>query len=306
MRNFILAYTGREGSTAIIRGLANHSRIVVPLREDLDRRHMSEEDRRSLPTILDRVLATGVFPAETAGRDRGGPSSGADAAIGFKWRLWSSPRQIAPILIRHDVLLFHLKRRDFVNWCLSLYFSHEILGEGRDYHPQFAVKGIRDPEARQRRISEIRNRRFAVDIDRFAALASARFDWALALWARVEHLRELGVATAPVHYEDFVDDGAAFLADMLGRIGLPYEPDVLSIKFEKVNRADLRGQIDNLDVVAADRRVDRMARAWERLVRNEIWPPELTRHYLALAGRNDRTRLWARRLGRNALSRLGF
>jgi hypothetical protein len=267
-RNFVIVYSGREGSSAIIKAFADRTDIAIPVIEEFDQYQCAEIADEDVPIILRNMLKTSYF-SKSANRRVEQASQGAlpdTRAVGFKWRIWGKAERIAEVLRDHDVVVFELLRSDIMNLALSLYLTTYVLPLEqeprfarilRDPNPQFRIRRL-EPHQQEEVISLIRSCKFSVDPARFTAimqdyLASKRL-------IRQQYIGWFETCRLNVHtlfYEDFLSDAAGFLSRVATLIGTTIDPGREPF-YPKINRDDIRTQITNLTELESNREVQRI------------------------------------------------
>ena len=255
-KTFVIIYSGRTGSSPIVNILARQPGICVPVFENLDSRFIGQERAAEVPAILDRVLSTGRLEgAKLPEHLPRWPGDETPAAIGFKWRPWGGEGvwdQIFDVFRRHEVVLFVLSRRDFVELVSSLYITthgNDLQKEVRiSKHPQFGL-ALKEREASERAdIERLQAMTFPVrpELLRQGMRHQARQRERLLGLARRAHAR--GVPVRAIYYEDFTADNAGFIRAMLDEIGyVPEGPLDLTSAFEKVMKVPARSRLRGLD-----------------------------------------------------------
>jgi hypothetical protein len=222
--------------------------VRVPLFEDLDWHNFEKHHAgESLAAVLDDVFRTGRHDGPPHHKVLYANPDDEVASIGFKMRLFGSPREMAPILRAHRVKLFVLSRRDFIEVISSLYVSEAGVAEGDGVaptrHPQFRVLWL--PEEKKARYlrdldslrPQIRHRRFLSIARRF--LRDKRGLLRLAAGFAAE-----GIEIVPIYYEDFVSDRIGFIRAFLVQLGFPADrPIEDASKFVKVMTSPARSKL---------------------------------------------------------------
>jgi hypothetical protein len=232
--NFLIFYTAREGSTAIVSALSRNSGIQVPLLEELDRHWIKRfyDPTLDLPETLDQVFASGTFNLpHTYGRNnylyydpRKVREMGRDnIAVGFKWRPHKISHRLIQVLKKHDVQVFYLIRRDFRELVCSLYLSVQEVDGERIGHAQFDASRGEEEFRKTRDLLE--NLSPPARLGPIGKIVLKRLAHAMRYAAFLKILQLSGIKTSRVHYEDFLEDPNDFLADLCDRIGVT--PDVV-------------------------------------------------------------------------------
>src|SRR5688572_12868770 len=111
-KRFVLFFSGKEGSSAIVERLNFHSCITVPIFEHLDQQNATPElDHKTIANALALVLKSGhwdqnLYKAAAAIRSaadfdryfRSAPVVDPEVSIGFKWRPWGDYGEVAQAL----------------------------------------------------------------------------------------------------------------------------------------------------------------------------------------------------------------
>jgi len=281
MKNFILLFHGREGSSAIITHLGSHPQITVPLFEDFDYKNFKTAfPDVSFPGMLEAIFATGQLKSAYELVKEGGcplPARGQQS-IGFKWRPWGRVEQIAGILATSNVAVFPLYRRDIVEMVASLYFTWEVVPNLPGLEElgitggqmQFRFSALREQEKAQVR-SIIDQERFRLPVE----YARQRILTALKQKQRTAEefilpLIDQGLDVVNLYYEDYVSDASGFVGNVFEILGCS-APSVEASgpTFEKARRGDIRQQIENLDEINSDPVVREAVAAFEALIESQ-------------------------------------
>lgn len=249
-RNFVIIYSGRTGSSPIVNILARQPGLCVPVFENLDHRFIGRERAPEIAAILDGVFATGRLEgAELPVHMPRFPEGEVPQAIGFKWRPYGDWARVCEVFRRHDVMLFVLSRRDFVEVASSLYITthgnrlqNEVEIPG---HPQFGIaKGVaesRDSIAKMQAMTFPVRPRLLYRIMRQQVRARAD----LVTLAREAH--DAGVPVRALAYEDFTADNEGFIKALLAEIGMPAPAALdLTSDFEKVMKVPAKSRLARL------------------------------------------------------------
>ena len=231
-RNFLILYTAREGSTAIVSALSRNPEIQVPLLEELDRHWVRRfyGDALDIPATLDEVFTSGTFDQpHTYGRNNYLYYDPSDmealgrekVAVGFKWRPHKISRRLIRVLQTHDVQVFYLVRRDFEELVCSLYLSQQQVDGKRIGHAQFGASQGEEAFRKTRDMLETLSP--PARLGPIAKIVAKRLAHATRYALILKLLRASGVETSQVYYEDFLEDPERFLADFCTRIGVSSE-----------------------------------------------------------------------------------
>ena len=236
-RNFLVIYTAREGSSAIMARLSSNPNISVPLMEELDKFWIRKfYGTLDLAATFDAVFSTGAFdmPHTYARNNYLAPprpvldeTTGQRRAVGFKWRPHGVTAALVKVLRRHEVVVFHLARQDFLELICSLHISSSEVGGQRLGHAQFAA--ARDEESRAKIRQTLNTLQVPASLFAMSGLALRRVGRALQHRLLVERLRRAGVRVLPLRYEAFNADPESFFRDMCARIDVEHteDPDML-------------------------------------------------------------------------------
>lgn len=269
-RNFIIFFNGKEGTTAIVQGLDERRGVAVLHNaqdnwEPFDEVCCGDMSMRTATSMLDTVYSGAPYDFDAmntrymkTGRFALQPYSPPDI-FGLKMRFrppsrWTRRlppaqavfrRKAISLMQKHNIFAFVAVRQDVLRWALSLYHGD---GTGREGHLQFRLqRGKID----RKDIPKIK-----VDLDRFARIVG-RCEKVLERKRRwIEMFKANGVQTAPMLYEYFNSDPAAFYTDFFGKIGVP-EPEIDPAKkrrervMKKVHSDDISDFVLNPDDVLA-------------------------------------------------------
>ncbi|MEL6197733.1 MAG: hypothetical protein AAFT19_07795 [Pseudomonadota bacterium] len=233
-RTFVIFYTAREGSSAIIHQLSGQRDIVVPVFEGLDRyafrRHFAADD---LIHAVDLALAKGEFAADSGAEARmlaqRHPEQSVDTVdcIGFKWRPHGDPAQMTEVFKRNNTTVFLLFRRDFAELVASLIVSAHIKKSGnggRITHHQFWYRNAPSQE-RDRMRQHAESVRIALNRSEILQTAVKRVALAFRIRRYAERVARGGVPMHVIYYEDFLRDPVSFLQGVKTTLALeqPFE-----------------------------------------------------------------------------------
>ncbi len=258
-RNFLVSYSGRVGSTALIDTLKLLPNIVVPVFEELD--HFAVEARGELDLCNESNIhhhVGGIYADRRDARLNEGVSTG------FKWRVWGDMREVAQVLIQNDVLLLNMMRTDIVEFIASLYISDVVYGEYNT--PQFALKDATSEEERLNILFRYRMQPVDVDVDRYLQLYEERQAEEVGRFALLRQLQEYGVEIRTILYEDFAYKRFHFLRQLLPAIGQALPETVPVTKLSKVSLPFPSELFRNRAELMASARLKQMLAEWEGLV----------------------------------------
>ena len=225
MRDFVMLFDEKEGTTPIVRLLDNFPQVDVIRTwgewEPFDRHACGPMPLASLLECIDLVYSRAPVAEINRIYERTATRSLSEfcrgVSVGFKMRFRPSLESesrgrfsaaMIELLKRHDVLVFLAVRQDLLRWALSKYHGD---GTGRAGHIQFRLASGRltreeipritvDPEALERTIERCREIH-----EQKRHLAS--------------DLQGAGIEVVPMRYEDFLADAVAFLTDALDHLG---------------------------------------------------------------------------------------
>lgn len=267
-RNFLITYSGRVGSTALIDHLKLVPNVVVPVFEELDFWSLEANDelgRINHANIHDNVA--GIYSDDRDGR----PAS--SFSVGFKWRVWGDMAALASVLKRHDVLVFNLTRADIIEFIGSLYLSDLVYGEYNS--PQFMLRDAETEEERQKILFRYRMTKVEVDLDKYFKLLEQRLAEEKARVALLRELQGLGVEIRTIFYEDFTYKRFHFLSAILAALGLPALSAMPVTKLQKVSSAFPSEQFTNRAALFESPRLIDAVREWEKLLFTDGFRPLL-------------------------------
>lgn len=267
-RSFVILYTGREGSSAIIKAFADRQDIIVPVMEDFDPYACADLVEGDVPAILNHMLGTARF-SKGADHQVTRPPAGTlprPPAVGFKWRIWGDATRIAEVFREHGVVVFELLRHDIVNLALSLYLTNFVLPLEQlcrfpeiihDPNPQFRTRWL-ERAAQEEVIKFIRSREFAVDLHKFIKLMEGYAAGRQHIRTKyVDVFRAAGLEVHTSFYEDFLTNPTMFLSRMAELLSIKIDPN-REPYYRKVARDDIRTQVTNLSELETSREVLRI------------------------------------------------
>lgn len=226
-KNFVIIYTAREGSTAIVDALGRHPEISVPLLEELDRywiRKNFQKNPPDVPSVMRTIFSQNRFDlAPDRGlrfRLAGQKKDQAVASVGFKWRPHGSVKRIASVFLEEDVSVFVLWRRDFRELVASLSISRHLEpGQHGAGHAQFRYAKLSDPEKAAYR-EKLETASHDVPASVLHRVMFKRCLRAIRLRRIADRFAGLGIPVRSIYYEDFRDDPDRFLGSLLDVLGV--------------------------------------------------------------------------------------
>ena len=247
-RNFVIIYSGRTGSSPIVNILARQPGLCVPVFENLDHRFVGKERAPEIAAILDEVLTTGrLAGADLPAHLPRFPEGEVPRSIGFKWRPYGDWARVCEVFRRHDVMLFVLSRRDFVEVASSLYITthgNSLQNEVEiPTHPQFGIAQGREDS--RDRIARMQAMTFPVRPRLLYRIMRQQVRARADLVTLAHEAHDAGVPVRALAYEDFTADNAGFIAALLAEIGMPPPADLTST-FEKVMKVPAKSRLARL------------------------------------------------------------
>lgn len=248
-QNFLVLYTARDGSSALINLLSKHRNVVVPLFEGMDT-YAAHFESRNVPSELEKIFQTGVFSGEKAkpGEIFEKEISGIPAdelSIGFKWRPWGDMDEVAEILKKNNVKVYCLFRRDFAELVASIHLTERMnaknKGDYKDWHPQFEFLhgGASERAEITKKLESAQLRVSPISLLKIMAIRTKQ----AARFARVARtLRKQGVEVSTIFYEDFSADNLQFVNGILSEIGQPSLEEAQS-SFQKPTRIPAKDRL---------------------------------------------------------------
>jgi len=225
-RNFLISYSGRVGSTALIDTLKLIPGFLIPVFEELDYYSIEQAGQ------LDQHNASNIHMyVEHIYRN----SSKPDRSVGFKWRMWGDLEGIAGALVEHKVVVLNLVRADLFEYVSSIYLSDIV---NKDFNaPQFLLRDATSEEEREKILFKYRMTKHDVDVEKFFRLLDQQLGIERTRFAQLNHLRSLGCDIVTVFYEDFSYKRFGFLNNLVRFLGHPPLDFVPVIKLAKVSAA---------------------------------------------------------------------
>lgn len=254
--NFIIFYNGREGSTAIVNSLGGQEGIHIPLIEDLDAyKYLKIHRAKHLPNSLEEIFKTGNYTSadvyETKIQALGNRAS--IDSVGFKWRIFGDISQIAKALVKLDVSVFVLYRRDFLNIVCSSYAhsNGNKLQSDIDVvkHPQFRMSQMNDDEL-EAYSDKLSAQQFELKSRLFTKSAIEQVKIRKSQLRKIRQLSKNGVKIGTLFYEDFDESPERFIKSLMSRIGIDgnrkFNPEC---SFTKVHKRPISERIQGLESI---------------------------------------------------------
>ena len=228
--NFLILYTAREGSSAIVDQLSQHPDISVPLFEELDRFWIKKfYGHLDIAQEIEGVFSGNDF---TKGDDWGfqnfisGNKRGQGvSSVGFKWRPHGDLGQVANSIAPHEPTIFVLFRRDPVELASSLMISHANSKEGdkQNFHAQFAFSKMTDEQKAKTR-KELEQKTYPLAFTYFTITLLKRIVHAIRLRRAARKLAKNKLRVQVLYYEDFLNSPDRFFSELFDAIGVPQVP----------------------------------------------------------------------------------
>ncbi|MBL4808304.1 MAG: hypothetical protein JKY31_13630 [Rhodobacteraceae bacterium] len=225
--NFIILYFSREGSTALVNMLSRQPGIRVPLMEQLDHYIFEKTDDITTPLQdMDAIYSTGIYDRIDTPMVQMRNLTVDDnfQSVGFKWRFWSDPVALSALFKKHNVTVFFLVRRNFLESVCSGYlqrFGPDLSPESDlTAHPQFKAAYLLGDD-KQSFLKKIRQLRFPLNLNDFWFTADVKLRERNAHAHLAAVFTQNKIAIRPIYYEDFCDNPRNFLQDFMEEIHLP-------------------------------------------------------------------------------------
>jgi hypothetical protein len=253
---FIVAYSGRVGSTALIDTLKAIPGFTVPLFEELDRDSMQ---RAGLLAQWNEATI-----ADYAGRFLRPPPDQPGSSAGFKWRIWGDVAPLAAMLREEGVVAFNLVRSDLLEYTASRYLSDIHY---RDFNaPQFRAAYAKTEAERAAVRERYRTTVVAVEAERLLELAEAILADEQRRYAYLLELQAAGVPVLTVFYEDFAYRRYRFVNAMIARLGHPPIASIPTITLGKVSSPYPSELLSNRAEIVASPRLIAALGTWDAMM----------------------------------------
>ncbi|NWO07417.1 MAG: hypothetical protein HLX50_17525 [Alteromonadaceae bacterium] len=219
--------------------------------------------------LIDHTFRTGHKPSQ----DEMPPTSGK--SVGFKWRAWGHIDKLHPIITQHKPVLFHLFRRNLLEYAASRYMSDHIvpeLPEAKEMgftkfgHSQFKFKELSGDQ--QQRLREAMDKvHFSIPVD----FATDRIHKMVDAKALVEknyliHLENNGAKVYHICYEDYQSNSKMFMEGFCHSISVDAGVN-LKTQFKKVSSTKLLSQVQNLEDLASNETIESLIKQSEKLIK---------------------------------------
>ncbi len=207
--------------------------------------------------LIDYAFRTGNKPGEYK------TALKPEQSVGFKWRAWGGEESLRPIIAHHQPVLFHLFRRDLVDYAASYYMSNHIvpeipeaqeLGFTKGGHSQFKFKDL--PNDKREHLRQAIDRvEFSIPVN----FAIERIQKVTDAKIRIEDsylspLEKEGVKIRHISYEDYLSDPKDLLRKICRTISVDENFD-MKTQFKKVSSKDLLTQVQNIDELMSNDKI---------------------------------------------------
>ena len=273
VRNFIILFDEKEGTSAIVRLLDNFGKISVLHHssgsgwEPFDRHCCGKINSDDLFDCLNIIFSGGKIDFKClnkiyrrSSKEDLSSFDSLNVSKGFKMRLKnpSAPAwmKVIPLLAnynyrkrmfrlfkRHNIVVFIAIRRDLLRWALSKYHGG---GSGKSGHLQFALA--------EGRISRKDIGKIHVEESKLQRLIHKCEGSHASKYKLASSLRKVGVEVRFLEYEEFLDDKVLFFKKIQGILGVYQEEDeeILQIiekgiSLKKVHSHDISEFVLNSD-----------------------------------------------------------
>jgi hypothetical protein len=257
--NFVISYSERVGSTALIDTLKQIPNFLVPVFEDLDFWWIEKQgllNRHTQDNIHELVAY--IYDTLPDGMDA------TRVSVGFKWRMWGDQAHIAQVLRDRGVIIFNLVRCDMLECISSLYLSNVA---NRDFNaPQFLLRDAPNEAARLEILFKYRMQKYEVDLRRFFDLFEEQLRVETKRTDFLCGLQRQGCTVYTILSEDFGYKRFRFLNSMLRLLRHPPLQEWPSIALEKVSNSYPSESFTNRAALVGSERLIEGMRAWDAMV----------------------------------------
>jgi hypothetical protein len=260
-RNFLVSYSGRVGSTALLDCLKTLPDFDIPVFEELDAWYVDQHK------LYDTVNAENIAEVVDKLYEQ---HSAPGVSVGFKWRIWGNIDRVAEVLRKHEVVVFNLVRSDALEYIASLYLTNIVNKEFNA--PQFKLKDATSEEERMKILFRYRMETHEADLAQYWLLFEQELQRER---ERIGLLRRFHAARNPVmtvFYEDFAYKRYRCLNALLKVLNQPPMATWPSIKLEKVSNAYPSAQFTNRDEIFSGDRVSALLREWDEAIAPADFP----------------------------------
>lgn len=255
MKNFIILYHGREGSSPIISMLSSHPEICVAGFEHMDKKNLKEFLGKDPEGFIDELLYE-VFNSGTAPGSKEKKISSSQV-VGFKWRIFGKQLTNRAIAA-NDCMVFLLYRSNVLRRALSYAYKLE--------HEQFKLLG-KDKATKNQIINDIRSGVFMADPKFVHDNIESYVRNKNIIWRDyVDPLLKLDVKVLPVCYEDFCTMPLEFINSILGSIGVDAFEKLPDSRFSKVMREDIEVQCQNFNAIESDGKIKSVLAIYQEMI----------------------------------------
>lgn len=260
MRNFIIFFEEKEGTSPLVRLLNNFEQISIIHQMDnkgwepFDRHNCGSMALRNLECCLDMIFNKESIDFKrlnqiyTRTAKRPLEEFSKNGVVGFKMRFnaptptsyWSFRRMMFNILKRNDVVVFLAVRQDILKWGLSKYHGD---GTGKPGHLQFKLASgkLNRDEIKKIHVDCARLEEIILNCEKSHVLKRRL----------MEDLKLAGIQSHPLRYEDFLTDKRQYISLILDFLEL--ETSIQEINnvlkkgayFNKVHSDDISDFVEN-------------------------------------------------------------
>jgi hypothetical protein len=260
-RNFLVSYSGRVGSTALLDSLKLLPNFDIPIFEELDAWYVD------VNKLYDGVNEENVDKVidETYELHRA-----AGVSVGFKWRIWGNIDKVAEVLRKHDVIIFNLVRSDALEYIASLYLTNIVNKEFNA--PQFLLKDASSEEEKLKILFRYRIEKHEVDLAQYRELFEQELQRER---ERIDLLRRLHAAEntiLTIFYEDFAYKRYRFLSALLRLLGHPPMVSWPDPQLRKVANAYPSEQLTNRSELCASDWLVSALHLWDEAITPSDFP----------------------------------
>ncbi len=260
-RNFLVSYTGRVGSTALLDSLKLLPNFDIPVFEELDAWYVAEHklyETLNAENIHEAV--DGIFERHRA----------PGVSVGFKWRIWGNIDHVAEVLRKHEVVIFNLVRSDALEYISSLYLTNIVHKEFNA--PQFMLKDADSEEERLKILFRYRMETYDVDPAQYRQLFEEELQRERERIELLGRLQAAGNKVVTIFYEDFAYKRYRFLSALLKMLNQPPMAKWPLVKLQKVSNAYPSEQFKNREEIFGADFVSEALCSWDK----EVAPANFT------------------------------
>lgn len=227
-RNFLISYSGRVGSTALIDTLKMIQGFLVPIFEDLDFWWIEQQglldthNHNNIDKLVDyiyRNVPEGIDAVHTS--------------VGFKWRIWGNMDNVSEVLQANHVVVLNMVRSDILEFASSLYLTDVVHKQFNA--PQFLLRDATSDEERMRLMFRYRIEQHSLDVPAFFRICEHQLELERQRCGLLSELRNLGCPVYTILYEDFAYKRFDFLNALLSLLAHPPMSQLPTTKLTKVS-----------------------------------------------------------------------